>query len=106
MSKHNRNSQRSDKGNPSRNDQRRQELEWLYSEENERHLEKLRNGLIFVWLLCSFAFAFLLEDQQSVIVWAGATGVLLVIAYQIRSLWLEKIAEDRVDAKLGRRPED
>lgn len=102
----NRNHRRNEKIYTIQNDQRRQELEWRFAEENEQQLETLRNALIFIWLLCSLAFAFLFTNQNDIIVWAGATGVLLVIVYQIRALWLGKVAEDRVDAKLGKRRED
>jgi membrane protein YdbS with pleckstrin-like domain len=88
---------------PAAAEQRRQELEWLYSEENEQKLETWRNVLIFLWLLCSFAAAFLLADQTDILVWSSSAGVFLVIAYQVHALWLGKVAEDRIDTALGKR---
>lgn len=87
-------------------EQRRQELEWRYSEENEQELETWRNVMIFLWLLCSLASAFLLTDSTDIIVWSSAAGILLVIAYQVRALWLGKLAEDRIDIALGKRKKE
>ncbi|BBL72093.1 hypothetical protein [Methylogaea oryzae] len=102
MSKRNRNK----KTSAGHSEQRRQQLEWLYSEANEQKLEKLRNTLIFVWLMCCFAAVFLLTDQEAIVVWSGGAGVLLVLAYQVWSLWLDKVVEDRIDEELGVRHED
>lgn len=101
MSKRNRNKKLS----AGQSEQRRQQLEWLYSEENERQLEKLRNSLIFAWLMSCFA-AVMFAEPDAIVAWAGGAGVLLVLAYQVWSLWLDKVVEDRIDAELGVRRED
>lgn len=106
MSKHKRNPQRLERMSQAQIEQRRRELEWQYGEKNEQHLETLRKSLIFAWLLSCFALAFTMNNDKDLIVWAGAAGVALVVAYQIRVLWLSKRVEDYIDAELGPSQED
>lgn len=106
MSKQKRNAPRATKMSQAHLEQRRRELAWQYGEKNEQHLEVFRKSLIFAWLLCCFALAFMMNNDKDLIVWAGAAGVALVVTYQIRVLWLNKRVEDYIDAELGPNQED
>ena len=95
MSKRNPNTRRHEKIYQIQDQHRRQELEWRYSEEAEAHLEKVRNVLISMWLGVCFVFAYFLREEQAVIVWAGGAAVLMVVAYQARSIWLSREMDKR-----------
>jgi hypothetical protein len=70
----------------------RQEREWLLHESREERLERLRTILISVWLGLCLMGAFLIGDDNGVLVWAGLSGVAMIAAYYLYSLWLERRA--------------